>query len=128
MTSRNKWNFDRLEGLVLRAYLAMGAFVCSLIGLLALFGKAPPGVENSLLSALLYLAGGLNFVLAWRRWSDGSGFLRAPQAYFATFIPFLAAGVAVGSPVGDTRVLLTLNIMLLAASLIHSHREPLKAS
>jgi hypothetical protein len=39
----------------------------------------------------------------------------------------LAAGVVVGSPSGDTRVLLVLNIMLLAAFLIHSQKAPIKA-
>ena len=128
MATKSDWNFDRIESLILRAYLALGTFVCGLTGVLALLGKAPPTVENSLLAGLLYLAGGFNFVLAWRRWANGAGFLRAPQAYFATFIPFLAAGVAVGSPAGDTRVALTLNIMLLAASLMHSQKEPIKAS
>ena len=128
MSTANKWNIERWEGLTLKAYLALGAFVCAFTGILALLGKAPSTVDNSLFSALLYLAGGFNFVLAWRRWANGAGQLRAPQAYFATFIPFLAAGLAVGSPAGDTRVVLTLNIMLLAAFLIHGQKEPLKAS
>jgi hypothetical protein len=128
MATGNKWNIDRLEGLTLKAYLALGAFVCIFTGILAFLGKAPSTVDNSLFAVLLYLAGGFNFALAWRRWADGTGRLRAAQAYFATFIPFLAAGLAVGSPAGDTRVVLTLNIMLLAAFLIHGQKEPLKTS
>ena len=128
MATLKNWNIDRLEGLTLKAYLALGAFVCVFTGILALVGKAPSTVDNSLFSGVLYLAGGFNFVLAWRRWANGTGQLRAPQAYFATFIPFLAAGLAVGSPAGDTRLALTLNIMLLAAFLIHGQKEPLKAS
>ena len=73
-------------------------------------------------------AGCFNFVLAWRRWANGRGSLRVPQAFFATFVPYLAAGVVVGSPSGDTRVLLVLNIMLLAGFLIHSQKTPLNAS
>ncbi|MCE2873652.1 MAG: hypothetical protein LW605_07835 [Xanthomonadales bacterium] len=129
MTTKTIWNLDRWEDLVLRAYLTVGAFVCGLTGLMVALGKSPIAVESSLLAALLYLAGCFNFVLAWRRWANGRGFLRAPQAFFATFIPYLAAGVVVGSPSGDTRVLLVLNIMLLAAFLIHSQKAPpIKAS
>jgi len=128
MTTKTIWNLDRWEDLVLRAYLTVGAFVCGLTGLMVALGKSPIAVESSLLAALLYLAGCFNFVLAWRRWANGRGFLRAPQAFFATFIPYLAAGVVVGSPSGDTRVLLVLNIMLLAAFLIHSQKTPIKAS
>jgi|688.fasta_scaffold05174_7 hypothetical protein len=127
MTTKTIWNLDRWEDLVLRAYLTVGAFVCGLTGLMVALGKSPIAVESSLLAALLYLAGCFNFVLAWRRWANGRGFLRAPQAFFATFIPYLAAGVVVGSPSGDTRVLLVLNIMLLAAFLIHSQKAPIKA-
>jgi hypothetical protein len=127
MTTKTIWNLDRWEDLVLRAYLTVGAFVCGLTGLMVAVGKSPIAVESSLLAALLYLAGCFNFVLAWRRWANGRGFLRAPQAFFATFIPYLAAGVVVGSPSGDTRVLLVLNIMLLAAFLIHSQKAPIKA-
>jgi hypothetical protein len=36
--------------------------------------------------------------------------------------------VVVGSPSGDTRVLLVLNIMLLAAFLMQTQKAPLKAS
>ena len=89
---------------------------------------APASAESGLLAALLYLAGCFNFILAWRRWANGRGSLRAPQAFFATFIPYLAAGVVVGSPSGDTRVLLVLNIMLLAGFLIHSQKAPINAS
>ena len=129
MTTKTIWNLDRWEDLVLRAYLTVGAFVCGLTGLMVALGKSPIAVESSLLAALLYLAGCFNFVLAWRRWANGRGFLRAPQAFFATFIPYLAAGVVVGSPSGDTRVLLVLNIMLLAAFLIYSQKAPpIKAS
>ena len=129
MTTKTIWNLDRWEDLVLRAYLTVGAFVCGLTGLMVALGKSPIAVESSLLAALLYLAGCFNFALAWRRWANGRGFLRAPQAFFATFIPYLAAGVVVGSPSGDTRVLLVLNIMLLAAFLIHSQKAPpIKAS
>ena len=129
MTTKTIWNLDRWEDLVLRAYLTVGAFVCGLTGLMVALGKSPIAVESSLLAALLYLAGCFNFVLAWRRWANGRGFLRAPLAFFATFIPYLAAGVVVGSPSGDTRVLLVLNIMLLAAFLIHSQKAPpIKAS
>ena len=128
MTTKTIWNLDRWEDLVLRAYLTVGAFVCGLTGLMVALGKSPIAVESSLLAALLYLAGCFNFVLAWRRWANGRGFLRAPQAFFATFIPYLAAGVVVGSPSGDTRVLLVLNIMLLAGFLIHSQKTPIKAS
>ena len=129
MTTKTIWNLDRWEDLVLRAYLTVGAFVCGLTGLMVALGKSPIAVESSLLAALLYLAGCFNFVLAWRRWANGRGFLRAPQAFFATFIPYLAAGVVVGSPSGDTRVLLVLNIMLLTAFLIHSQKAPpIKAS
>ena len=129
MTTKTIWNLDRWEDLVLRAYLTVGAFVCGLTGLMVALGQSPIAVESSLLAALLYLAGCFNFVLAWRRWANGRGFLRAPQAFFATFIPYLAAGVVVGSPSGDTRVLLVLNIMLLAAFLIHSQKAPpIKAS
>lgn len=128
MTTKTIWNLDRWEDLVLRAYLTVGAFVCGLTGLMVALGKSPIAVESSLLAALLYLAGCFNFVLAWRRWANGRGFLRAPQAFFATFIPYLSAGVVVGSPSGDTRVLLVLNIMLLAAFLIHSQKAPIKAS
>lgn len=128
MQTDNSWTIDRLESLILKAYLGLGAFVSIVTGVLVVFGKAPSTVQDSLLAALLYLAGGFNFALAWRRWANGNGQLRAPQAYFATFIPFLAAGVAVGSPAGDTRVALTLNIMLFAAFLIHGQKEPLKAS
>jgi len=127
MTTKTIWNLDRWEDLVLRAYLTVGAFVCGLTGLMVALGKSPIAVESSLLAALLYLAGCFNLVLAWRRWANGRGFLRAPQAFFATFIPYLAAGVVVGSPSGDTRVLLVLNIMLLAAFLIHSQKAPIKA-
>jgi hypothetical protein len=127
MTTKTIWNLDRWEDLVLRAYLTVGAFVCGLTGLMVALGKSPIAVESSLLAALLSLAGCFNFVLAWRRWANGRGFLRAPQAFFATFIPYLAAGVVVGSPSGDTRVLLVLNIMLLAAFLIHSQKAPIKA-
>ena len=127
MVTGNKWNIDRLEGLTLKAYLALGVFVCLFTGVLALLGKAPSTMDSSVFAGVLYLAGGFNFMLAWRRWADGTGQLRAAQAYFATFIPFLAAGLAVGSPAGDTRVALTLNIMLLAAFLIHGQKEPLKA-
>lgn len=128
MTNKAAWNMDRWEDLVLRGYLTVGAFVCGLTALLVVFGRSPPAVDGTLLAALLYLAGCFNFVLAWRRWANGGGVLRAPQAFFATFIPYLAAGVVVGSPSGDTRVLLVLNIMLLAAFLIHSQRAPIKAS
>jgi hypothetical protein len=128
MTTKTIWNLDRWEDLVLRAYLTVGAFVCGLTGLMVALGKSPIAVESSLLAALLYLAGCFNFVLAWRRWANGRGFLRAPQAFFATFIPYLAAGVVVGSPSGDTRVLLVLNIMLLAGFLIHSQKAPINAS
>lgn len=129
MNTSQRWTIDRFESLILKAYLVLGAFVSGLTGVLALVGKAPTTVENGLLAAVLYLAGGFNFGLAWRRWAGGSGELRAAQAYFATFIPFLAAGVAVGSPAGDARVALTLNIMLLAAFLIHGQKKaPLKAS
>jgi hypothetical protein len=128
MSNKAAWNIDRWENLVLRAYLTVGAFVCGLTAVLVAFGKSPPAVDTSLLAALLYLAGCFNFVLAWRRWANGRGLLRAPQAFFATFIPYLAAGVVVGSPSGDTRVLLVLNIMLLAAFLMQTQKAPLKAS
>ena len=128
MTTKAIWNLDRWEDLVLRAYLTVGAFVSGLTGLMVVLGKSPIAVESSFLAAMLYLAGCFNFVLAWRRWANGRGSLRAPQAFFATFIPYLAAGVVVGSPSGDTRVLLVLNIMLLAGFLIHSQKAPINAS
>jgi hypothetical protein len=128
MTTKAIWNLDRWEDLVLRAYLTVGAFVSGLTGLMVVLGKSPIAVESGLLAALLYLAGCFNFILAWRRWANGRGSLRAPQAFFATFIPYLAAGVVVGSPSGDTRVLLVLNIMLLAGFLIHSQKAPINAS
>ena len=128
MAKGSKWNIDRLERLTFNAYLPMGAFVCFLTGILALLGKAPSTVDNSALAGILYLAGGCNFVMAWHRWVSGTRRLRAARVYFATFIPFLAAGLAVGSPAGDTRVALTLNIMLLAAFMIQGQREPIKAS
>ena len=77
MATVKNWNIDRLEGLTLKAYLALGAFVCVFTGILALVGKAPSTVDNSLFSGVLYLAGGFNFVLAWRRWANGTGQLRA---------------------------------------------------
>jgi hypothetical protein len=128
MNTKTAWNIDRWESLILRAYLTIGAFVCGVTAALVVFGKSPTAVDSSLLAALLYLAGCFTFVLAWRRWANGRGLLRAPQAFFATFIPYLAAGVAVGSPSGDTRVLLVLNIMLLAAFLMQTQKAPLKAS
>lgn len=128
MKSKAIWNIDRWEDLILKAYLAVGASVCGLTAVMVSLGRSLPSVDGSLLAALLYLAGCFNFVLAWRRWANGSGTLRAPQAFFATFIPYLAAGVAVGSPSGDTRVLLVLNIMLLAAFLMQTQKAPLKAN
>ncbi len=128
MNTKTAWNIDRWESLILRAYLTIGAFVCGVTAALVVFGKSPTAVDSSLLAALLYLVGCFNFVLAWRRWANGRGLLRAPQAFFATFIPYLAAGVAVGSPSGDTRVLLVLSILLLAAFLMQTQKAPLKAS
>lgn len=118
----------RFEGPILKAYLALGTLVCSVTTLLILTGKAPVMVEDSLLAALFYLAGASCFVLAWRRLGDGFRPLRAPQAFFATAIPYLAAGVAVGSPSGDTRVPLVLVMMLLAGSLLRASRLQLKTN
>jgi len=118
---------DRLEKPIMRAYLGLGALVCGATMLLILIGRTPATVEESPLAALFYLAGCACFVLAWRRLGDGVRPLHAPQAFFATAIPYLAAGVAVGSPSGDTRVPLVLVMMLLAVSLLRVSRKQLEA-
>ena len=128
MNTDSGWDIARLEGPILKAYLGLGALVCGAMTLLILAGKTPVMVEDSLLAALFYLAGATCFVLAWRRLGDGTRPLRGPQAFFATAIPYLAAGVAVGSPSGDTRVPLVLVMMLLAASLLRASRLQLKAN
>ena len=128
MTTTHTGIFARCESLIFRAYLATGAVVCGLTSVLVMLGRTPSTVEATLLAAILHLVCGLSFVMAWRRWAGGRGSLRTPQAYFVTFIPFLAVGVAVGSPAGDARVPLLLNVILLAAFLIPWRKEPVKAS
>lgn len=128
MNTESGVNIDRFEKPIIRAYLGLGALVCGATTLLTLIGRTPVMVEDSLLAALFYLAGCACFVLAWRRLGDGVRPLRAAQAFSATAIPYPAAGVAVGSPSGDTRVPLVLVMMLLAVSLLRVSRLQLKTN
>lgn len=109
---------DRVQKPLIKAYLGLGTLVCGATALLILVGKSPPMVEGNLLAALFYIGGCACFALAWRRLGDEARPLIAPQAFFLTAIPYLAAGVAVGSPSGDTRVPLVLVVLLLAVSLL----------
>lgn len=128
MATTNKFDLIRAEGWVTRGYLALGTFVCGLTAALIALGKAPAVVDGSPAAALLYGLGCCGFLLVWRRWAQGGGSMPASQAFFLTAVPYLAVGLVVGSPSGDTRVPLVLVAMLLAAVLLRVRKSPLKAN